>query len=368
MSRRGSNIYKRADGRYEGRIKIGYDENQKLCYKYVYGKTLAEVKEKMEQSYSLKRTETKPIIKLTVKEVCSEWLESKRLTVKQSTYANYSRLLKNHIYPLLGGQAYSLLSKKQLNSFISELVSDGRKDGKGGLSSKTVKDIFIVLKSVSSYARREYGFENVCADVKSPKVRNTELKVLSEHEIRKLNLYIRHNLDRVNLCILICLYTGIRIGEMCGLKWENVNLQEGFIVINKTVQRISMGKGTSEIVVDVPKTESSVRTVFMPDFLTGILEDFKRSPSIYVLSGLNVPKEPRILQYRFKKVLKDCGIRDVPFHSLRHTYASLCIKKGFDVKALSELLGHSTVNLTLDRYVHTSDEIKKSYVSGLLLT
>lgn len=115
--------------------------------------------------------------------------------------------------------------------------------------------------------------------------------------------------------------------------------------------------------MDVPKTESSVRTVFMPDFLTKILEDFKRSPSIYVLSGLNVPKEPRILQYRFKKVLKDCGIRDVPFHSLRHTYASLCI-----TKALSELLGHSTVNLTLDRYVHTSDEIKKSYVSGLLLT
>ena len=368
MSRRGSNIYKRADGRYEGRIKIGYDENRKLRYKYVYGRTLAEVKEKMEMSYSLKRTETKPIIKLTVKEVCSEWLESKRLTVKKSTYANYSRLLINHIYPLLGGQAYSLLSKKQLNSFISELVSDGRKDGKGGLSSKTVKDIFIVLKSVSSYARREYGFENICADVKSPKVRNTELKVLSENEIRKLNLYIRHNLDRVNLCILICLYTGIRIGEMCGLKWENVNLQEGFIVINKTVQRISMGKGTSEIVVDVPKTESSVRAVFMPEFLTMILGDFKRSPSIYVLSGLNVPKEPRILQYRFKKVLKDCGIRDVPFHSLRHTYASLCIKKGFDVKALSELLGHSTVNLTLDRYVHTSDEIKKSYVSGLLLT
>ena len=368
MSRRGSNIYKRADGRYEGRIKIGYDENRKLRYKYVYGRTLAEVKEKMEQSYSLKRTETKPFIKLTVKEVCSEWLESKRLTVKKSTYANYSRLLKNHIYPLLGGQAYSLLSKKQLNSFISELISGGRKDGKGGLSSKTVKDIFIVLKSVAVYAHREYGFENICADVKSPKVRNTELKVLSENEIRKLNLYIRHNLDRVNLCILICLYTGIRIGEMCGLKWENVNLQEGFIVINKTVQRISMGKGTSEIVVDVPKTESSVRTVFMPEFLTGILEDFKRSPSIYVLSGLNVPKEPRILQYRFKKVLKDCGIRDVPFHSLRHTYASLCIKKGFDAKALSELLGHSTVNLTLDRYVHTSDEIKKSYVSGLLLT
>ena len=368
MSRRGSNIYKRADGRYEGRIKIGYDENRKLRYKYVYGRTLAEVKEKMEQSYSLKKTEIKPFIKLTVKEVCSEWLESKRLTVKKSTYANYSRLLNNHIYPLLGGQAYSLLSKKQINAFISELVLCGRKDGKGGLSSKTVKDIFIVLKSVSAYARREYGFENICADVKSPKVRNTELKVLSEHEIRKLNLYIRHNLDRVNLCILICLYTGIRIGEMCGLKWENVNLQEGFIVINKTVQRISMGKGPSEVVVDVPKTESSVRTVFMPEFLTKIMGDFKRSPSIYVLSGLNVPKEPRILQYRFKKVLQECGIRDVPFHSLRHTYASLCIKKGFDVKALSELLGHSTVNLTLDRYVHTSDEIKKSYVSGLILT
>lgn len=259
------------------------------------------------------------------------------------------------------------MSKKQINSFIAGLISDGRTDGTGGLSAKTVKDIIIILKSVSSYAHREYGLDNICSDIQPPKVRNNEIKVLSEHELNKLRLYIKHNMDLTNLSILICMYTGIRIGEMCGLKWENVNLQEGFFVVNKTVQRVSMVIGESKVIVDVPKTESSVRTVFMPDFLTEIMSQFKKSPSIYIMSGLNVPKEPRILQYRFKKVLKECGIRDVPFHTLRHTYASFCIEKGFDVKALSELLGHSTVNVTLNRYVHTSDEIKKSYVSSLLL-
>lgn len=367
MSKRGSNIYKRTDGRYEGRIKLGYDENKKMKYKYVYGKTLSEVKDKMELSYTLKKPEAKAFIRLTVREICLEWLEIKRLTVKSSTFANYCRLLKNHIYPLLGEQVYCLLSKKQVTSFVSELLSNGRADGQGGLSAKTAKDVIIVLKSISAYAHREYGLENICEDIQSPKVRSTELKVLSDNEIRRLSLYLKHHLDLTNLSILICLYTGIRIGEMCGLKWENVNLQEGFFVVNKTVQRVSIN-GESKIVVDVPKTEGSVRTVFMPDFLTNIMSDFKRSPSIYVLSGLNVPKEPRVLQYRFKKVLKDCGIKDIPFHALRHTYASVCIKKGFDPKALSELLGHSNVKLTLDRYVHSSDEIKKNYVSSLLLS
>lgn len=367
MSRRGSNIYKRTDGRYEGRIKLGYNENGKLKYKYVYGKTLAEVKNKMELSYTLKKTEAKAYIRLTVREICLEWLEIKKLTVKSSTYANYYRLFKNHIYPLLGDQIYCLLSKKRINSFVAELLSNGRTDGQGGLSAKAAKDVIIVLKAISSFSHREYGLENICEDIQSPKVRNTELKALSDNEIRRLSLYIKRNLDLTNLSILICLYTGIRIGEMCGLKWENVNLQEGFFVVNKTVQRITID-GESKVIVDVPKTESSVRTVFMPDFLTEMMSDFKSSPSIYVLSGLNVPKEPRMLQYRFKKVLKECGIRDFPFHALRHTYASVCIKKGFDPKALSELLGHSNVKLTLDRYVHSSDEIKKNYVSSLLLS
>lgn len=367
MSKRGSNIYKRTDGRYEGRIKLGYDENNKLKYKYVYGKTLAEVKEKMELSYTLRKPESKPYIKLTLKEICQEWLEIKKLTVKSSTYANYSRLLNNHVYALLGSQIYCLLTKNQINSFISWLAESGRKDGKGGLSAKSVKDIIIILKSVSAFAYSQYGLENICVNIQAPKVRSKEIQILSEHEIKKLNLYIRHNLDVVNLCIFICMYTGIRIGEMCGLKWENVNLQEGFFVINKTVQRVSLN-GTSQVIVDTPKSDSSVRTVFMPSFLTEMMKPFKRSPSIYVLSGLNVPKKPRVLQYRFKKVLKDCGIRDVPFHALRHTYASFCIEKGFDPKALSELLGHSNVKLTLDRYVHSSDELKRNYVNTLLLS
>lgn len=365
MSKRGCNIYKRNDGRYEGRIKLDYDDNGKLKYKYVYGKTLAEVKDKMELSYSLKKPKAKAYIRLTVREICLEWLVIKRLTVKSSTYSNYCRLLKNHIYPLLGEKLYCSLSKKQMNSFVAELLSNGRTDGQGGLSVKTSKDVIVLLKSVSAYAHREYGLENICEDIQTPKVRSNEMKTLTEAEIRKLRKYIQYNTDLLNLGILICLYTGIRVGEMCGLKWENINLQERYFIVNKTVQRIPEENGKTKVIIDVPKTESSVRKVFMPEFLTDMIKSYEKSPSMFVLSGLSVPKEPRVLQYRFKKVLTECGIRDVPFHALRHTYASVCIKKGFDPKALSELLGHSNVRLTLDRYVHSSDEIKKNYVSSL---
>ena len=241
----------------------------------------------------------------------------------------------------------------------------GRKDGKGGLSKGTVKDIVTLLKSVSKFAYQEYGLQNVCEGFKASKIKKNEIQVLSNIERKKLEAYLLSNVILSNICTLLSLYTGLRIGEVCGLKWEDIDFKKGCISVNKTVERISLGNGKTKVVVGDPKTESSIRKVYVPDFIIELLKERRKSPDLFVLSGKQNPTEPRTLQYRFEKILKSAGIREMKFHSLRHTYATICIEKGVDIKTLSELLGHSDVKITLNTYVHSSDKLKRKYVKRL---
>ena len=330
MAKRGSNIYKRKDGRYEGRVTVGYDENNKIKYKYIYA--------------------------------------------------------------YLGGMKYTALTKQKINELILMLLLNGnldcknrlspingKLDGKSGLSPKTVRDIITVLKAISSYAHTEYDLENVCENIKLPKSENKKLQVLSHDERRILEQYLRTNLNITNVCILLCLYTGIRIGELCSLQWRDIELESANISISKTIQRISVTKSKTgnvktnkvinspktKLVVSSPKTKSSIRKVPVPQFMIKILENFKSLSHIYLLSNKENPIEPRTMQYRFKKVLNSCKMRNVNFHTLRHTYATMCIENGFDAKTLSEILGHSDVSITLNRYVHSSEKMQKYYVNQL---
>ncbi len=370
MAKRGSNIYKRKDGRFEGRVSVGFKENGKLKYRYVYGHSLAEVKVKMAQVYSGQSTQEQSKIKMTVKEISEQWLAEKKLTVKTASYSSYRNLLNNHIYPKLGGIRYTALTKQTLNRCISELLTSGRKDGEGGLSAKTVRDVIVVLKSVCSYAHNEYNTSNPAENIKLPRIEKSsdDQAVLDKHERIRLEQYLMHNLNQTNVGILLCLYTGLRIGELCALKWQDADCRSRQVSITKTIQRISHDDGTTEIVVGSPKSASSVRDVPIPEFVCTELTKFRCSAHSYILSGCGTPIEPRTMQNRFKSVLKQCGIRDMNFHSLRHTYATMCVEKGFDPKALSELLGHADVSITMNRYVHSSAAIKKQYVSRLTLS
>lgn len=370
MAKRGSNIYKRKDGRFEGRVPVGYNESGKVKYRYVYGHSLAEVKEKMAEVYTGQNAQEQSKTKMTVKEISEQWLAEKKLTVKSASYSSYRRLLSNHIYPEFGGIRCTALTKQMLNRFISELLVSGRKDGGGGLSPKTVRDVIIVLKAVFSYAHSEYGFADPTENIRLPRIDKgcDEQPVFERTEQIKLEYHLMHNQSKTNMGILLCLYTGLRIGELCALKWHDIDLANGQVSVTKTIQRISCDDGTTELAVGSLKSVSSIRDVPIPEFMCKELLIFKSSANAYILSGCGTPVEPRTMQNRFKAVLKQCGLHNRNFHSLRHTYATMCIEKGFDPKALSELLGHADVSITMNRYVHSSAEMKKRYVSRLNLS
>ena len=304
--------------------------------------------------------------KFTMKEIGELWLQSKKLNVKSSSYCSYKRTLDKHIYPELGKLKYSAITKSQLNSFVENLLISGRKDGKGGLSDSTVKDIITLLKSVSKFARSEYDLKDICENLKLSQFKKNDIQILTNSERKKLETYLLDKLTMPNLCILLSLYTGLRVGEICGLKWEDIDIKNGCLFVIRTVERISLGNGKTIVVIEPPKTESSIRKVYIPHFIVALLKKYKDNPEKYILSGKTEPKEPRFLQYRFKTIIKKLNIKDLSFHSLRHTYASMCIEKGFDPKTLSELLGHSDVKITLNTYVHSSDALKKKYVKRLI--
>lgn len=365
MSKRGSNIYKRKDGRYEGRIAVGYKENGSLKYKSVYAHTLAEVKEKMAQFYSVRSEITASPLKLTVRDAADQWLMSAKLRVKESSYANYESIVFKHILPQLGGEYFLGLTTQKLNSFIQHKLLHGRLDGNGGLSAKFVRDIMRVYRSIEQYAAQEYGVKPI--NFTMPKVEKKQLDVLEFVERKRLEQYLLHNLTNTNLGILLCLFTGLRVGELRGLTWGDIDFSSGILSVKRTVQRINK-RGSSEVIVGSPKSRTSVRVVPIPQFLLDLLLQKRKSDSVFLVSGTQKPTEPRTVQYRFKAVLKACQLRRIPFHLLRHTYATVCIANGFDPKTLSELLGHADASITLNRYVHSSMQMKRSYVSRLCLS
>lgn len=302
---------------------------------------------------------------ITIKYLGEQWLESKKTTVKQSTYSNYKRLLNDHIFDKIGDKKYTALDKQYLNEYISSLMKSGRKDGAGGLSVSMTRDIIKALKAISKFAQQEYGLKNICEGIIIPKAKKSEAKALSDKERRKLEQYLINNINLTNICILLCLYTGLRVGELCGLQWKDIDFRRGCLTVSKTVQRISLGSGKTVISIDSPKTDSSVREVYIPLFIVEMLKKFRQKPEIFILSGRDKPTEPRTLQHKFKRILAVCKISEVSFHALRHTYATMCVEKQFDIKTLSELLGHSDVKITLNTYVHSSDKLKRKYVRRL---
>jgi len=361
MSKRGENIYKRKDGRWEGRYKSGYKQDGTAKYISIYGKCYADVKKRLSTAKSLLEIQTTSCC-LTVTELFTNWLLAIRHKVKESTYVNYKMKMEKHIFPFLGRIKYENLTAEKITDFLDYLMTDGRGNNKGGLSAKYASDILSLIKTVCKYAYKQYGYINAAENVSYPKpVYKEDKPSLNADAVSVLTKALTDNIDNSKLGVLISLYCGLRIGELCALKWSDIDFKNNVININGTLQRIKNTDGGSatKVILLSPKSKSSQRTIPIPDFLSELLLRFKSHSNCYVLSGKENYVEPRTMQYRFKSLLKKANLPSVNFHILRHTFATNCIAVGFDTKTLSSILGHSSVEITLNCYVHSSLERKR---------
>lgn len=368
MPRRGENIYKRKDGRWEGRYICGYREDGRAKYASVYGKTYAQVKDKLEVEKARQRKKPQSKCQLTIHELMDLWLLDRSEKVKTSSYYNYIALTNRHIRPRLGGILVRTLTAQKLEGYLADLKRIGRKDGKGGLSPKTIGDIFFVLKSALKLAARKFGYQdmNGVLEVEVPTAVRKKVETFGEFETKRLSDALLKNWNLKNASIFLCLNTGIRLGELCGLRWGDLNLNENTIKISRTVQRVHLGKGT-KLMVQPPKSLSSERTIPLPTKLIGMILSLQKEAGEkdYILSGRSNPMDPRTVQYRFARFLKRESITQRNFHVLRHSFATRCIEKGMDVKSLSEILGHSDVRITMQLYVHPSMAQKRQYMQNV---
>lgn len=374
MARTGENIYKRKDGRWEARYIYSYNADGKAKYKYLYARTYSEVKTKLiksQNSFEVKAEAEKTKDREKYEFWLFEWLRSKKIGIKESTYIRYRNVIENHINPELGKYPINKIGTPLIERFVSEKLTRGRLDGNGGLSPKTMSDILTVIKESFKYAQAA-GVITICRfDGIILKKATQEMRVLSVFEQQQLLSVLLNNFDRYKLGVFLCLYTGIRIGELCALRWKDISLIEKTVTIEHTMQRLQCDDPNAlyktRIIVTEPKSSASLRTIPLPDFVIEAIIPFAASPNAYVLSGeCKTIVEPRTMQNRFKGYLEEGNISDANFHSLRHTFATRCIEAGFDVKTLSEILGHSSVKITLDKYVHSSMELKRSNMEKLM--
>lgn len=299
----------------------------------------------------------------TINQITEEWKEEKKKYVKKSTYAAYQLLIQNHIKPYFG-DLYEV-NEEKVQSFVFDKLD-------AGLSEKTIRDIIIVLKMILKFGIKNGYLEYIQIDAKFPsKQEKKDLDVLSKADQKKFMEHLRNNFTFKNLGIFICLSTGMRIGEICGLRWCDVDTVEGVIKVRHTLQRIYIIEGETrhtELLLDTPKTANSVRDIPMSSELLKMLKSLNKvvNENYYVISNDIKPIEPRTYRNYYKKLCKQLDIPELKFHGLRHSFATRCIESKADYKTVSVLLGHSNISTTLNLYVHPNKEQKKKTIDKML--
>lgn len=366
MPSKQKNIYQRKDGRWEGRYSRGKVDG-KTRYGYVFGKTYEEAERKLDAIVEGKKM-APSVSKRTFESLSSEWLELQHPKLKASSYAKYANLLKSYLNPSFGNSPIESISRNEVVRFSRDMLKNGGVKGKG-LAPKTVNSIISVLKNVLDFAEKER--EISVTDIGNVSVRQQQkpMMILSRNEQAILSDYLRSDPNPCHLGILLCLYTGMRIGEICALKWEDIFIDEQYLFVHQSMQRIQTsgesGRKT-KVVIQTPKSDCSIRKIPIPDEVLQLLIPLKKQDEAFLLTGtVQDFIEPRCMENQFKMVTNACGISNINFHALRHTFATRCVELGFDIKSLSEILGHASVNITLNRYVHPSMELKQENMNRL---
>lgn len=366
MCRHGENIYKRKDGRYEGRYVIGKTAQGKTRFGYVYGYQYMEVRSKLaEHKAALAHTlsESSGRCRITLREWMQHWIENELLgSVKDSSYQTYRTQVNRHILPALGGLYLSQFTPALAYEFTENLRA-------AGLSGNTIKGVFRLLSAAMRFALDEGIIKkNPCRKLKIRQGEQAEQRVLSRSEQEKVRLAAD---ERGDLPVLLSLYTGMRLGEVSALKWTDVDWEKKTITVRRTAQRVAQGRNEQGrrtlLVIGSPKSRRSHRVLPVPDFLLVKLKNLFSSGanSEFIFGASAHAAEPRMLQRRFSRLMKAIGLTGVHFHTLRHSFATRLLELGVDIQTVSALLGHSSARTTLDFYGHSLPERRRQAIALL---
>lgn len=375
MARHGENIRRRADGRWEGRYKAWDGQKEREIYRSVYGRTYEEVREKLSRArFELAHTPGENQVQakagcvkkggrsdtaVLFSQAAVEWLADIADKRKYSTYVKYETVYNTHLAGIIGACRLSDIAAPEIQAKIFDHLSMQM------LSESLQKSICCIANQILLFAGRKYSVNVPLLERPDIKRKTKPVEALSRAEQARLLSGIYGGLDSYNIALLLCLYTGLRLGELCALKWTDFDFKNMSMTVNSTVQRIAVQDHlTKTILLEAePKSDSSRRTIPLTAEIIKLLTRLTENQP-YVFGG-SKPLEPRTMQYRYKKLLKEVDVDDRNFHILRHTFATNCIENGMDVKVLSEILGHSDVKITLNRYVHPTLESKRRQI-GLL--
>lgn len=380
MCRRGTNIYKRKDGRWEGRYLKGYDENEKRILGYVYGRTYREALEKKQKAQALyeEKMQKKAIL---FDKAAMQWLEEKKKKVKISSYLKYQGILERHILPEFGEKSCCDIDTEYLQAFLMRKQSN-EEEKAAALSQRSVRTMYHLIREILIYVENTYQIETNIKKIKFGKANHLPGAVFTADELKILKTAAETGCreDRRCLGILMCMYTGLRIGELCALRWSDIHMDLRLIEVTRTVQRMKRTEEADGIQKDekkkagktylyegTPKTITSRRQIPICQHLYELLKEYygAEKDSDYFLSGSSNCIEPRNFQYFFRHFQKKNNMKPLNCHALRHTFATVGISAGIDVKTVSELLGHANVNITLNNYVHSSIEEKQRQIEKL---
>ena len=302
------------------------------------------------------------------KEWLSNWLENYvQPSAKQRTYTRYKEIVEQHIITQLGELDLSEITPYVLQCYIAELLKSGNLRTGKGLSTNSVNSIITVMQNTLKTAYSLGMISEYTGDrIKRPKLSEKKIECFSMSEQKKIELYILNKENTRLFGILLCLYTGLRIGELLALEWSDIDMTKGELQVNKTCHYGKNENGVFGRVTDVPKTQSSFRTIPIPKQLIPYLRDIKKKSRLthVVSNGINLISI-RSYQRSFSALLKRLNIKHRGFHSLRHTFATRALECGMDVKTLSEILGHKNPTVTLNRYAHSLMKHKKEMMNKL---
>ncbi len=316
---------------------------------------------------------TKKKCNLFLSTLTEQWLESLRSSVKLSTYSTYSFYFHHYLKPYSNDILVNVLDQIKVQDLLTQIQQGGRIQETQPLSANSMRLIYFILKSSVRYgfsigAIELFPFPTLKTSQKSEQ----RLVFFHKKEQERLEEYILGHFSSMSVGILISLYTGLRIGELCALTWDQINLEEGFLSVNKTIQRIYLqDEGethATKVIISEPKTRNAQRDIPLSNQLIQILNRLvphQKDGVNFLTHEKEKYCEPRTYRNFFKRVLEQCGLPQISFHACRHTFASRCVEIGIDVKTISKLLGHSNVNLTLNRYVHSNLELQRKEMERL---